>query len=88
MRCGTSVAGNYRATCLAQSKAAFVSKLSITLEETDECAFWMEFLLDENLQKKGLVRPLLNEAQELTAMFVAARKTARNRTAEHRKAEE
>ncbi len=87
IRCATSVASNYRAACLAQSKADFASKLSIVLEETDECAFWMEFLLDENLQKEDLVRPLLNEAQELTAIFVAARKTAKDRTGEFRKTE-
>ena len=32
IRCGTSVAANYRAVCLAQSKASFISKLSIVIE--------------------------------------------------------
>jgi four helix bundle protein len=31
IRCSTSVASNYRAACLAQSKASFVAKLSIVL---------------------------------------------------------
>ncbi|MCK4338651.1 MAG: four helix bundle protein [Candidatus Cloacimonetes bacterium] len=35
IRCSTSVAANYRASCLAQSKASFTAKLSIVLEETD-----------------------------------------------------
>ena len=35
IRCSTSVASNYRAFCLAQSKASFVAKVSIVLEETD-----------------------------------------------------
>ena len=52
IRCSTSVASNYRAGCLAQSKAIFVAKLSIVLEETDETAFWLEFIIDENLLKK------------------------------------
>ena len=82
IRCATSVASNYRATCLAQSKAAFVSKLSIVLEEADESVFWMEFLAEEHLLEQHLVSPLLVEARELTAIFVAARKTARNRTGE------
>jgi len=34
IRCSTSVASNYRAAYIAQSKASFVSKLSIVLEET------------------------------------------------------
>jgi four helix bundle protein len=82
IRCATSVAANYRATCLAQSKAAFVSKLSIALEEADESAFWMEFLTDEDLSEEHRVRPLLEEARELAAIFLAARKTARNRANE------
>ena len=82
IRCATSVASNYRAVCLAQSKAEFVSKLSIVVEETDECAFWMEFAVEEDLLDEKRVAPLLSEAQELTAIFVAARKTAKDRTAE------
>ena len=77
VRCATSVASNYRATCLAQSKASFVSKLSIVLEETDESCFWLEFIIDEKLLGKQLVEPLLKEAEELTAIFVSSRKTAR-----------
>ena len=49
IRCSTSVAANYRATCLSQSKASFIAKLSIVLEETDETAFWLEFIIDEKM---------------------------------------
>ena len=79
IRCSTSVASNYRAACIAQSKASFVSKLSVVLEETDEAAFWLEFIIDENLLKKELVEQLLQEANELTAIFMSSRKTARGR---------
>ena len=76
IRCSTSVAANYRATCLSQSKASFIAKISIVLEETDESAFWLEFIMDEKLLKKNLVDPLLKEAGELTAIFASSRKTA------------
>ncbi|MBU4420926.1 MAG: four helix bundle protein [Proteobacteria bacterium] len=79
IRCATSVASNYRATCLAQSKASFISKLSIVLEETDESYFWLEFIIDEKVLKRKLVEPLLKEADELTAIFISSRKTARKR---------
>jgi len=62
---------------LAQSKASFVSKLSIVLEEVDESAFWLEFIVDEELMSEKRIRPLLDEANELTAIFFASRKTAR-----------
>ena len=77
IRCSTSVASNYRATCISQSKASFISKLSIVIEEADESYFWLEFLIDENLLKSNLAEPLLKEAKELTAIFIASRKTAR-----------
>jgi four helix bundle protein len=80
IRCSTSVAANYRAACIAQSKASFVSKLSIVIEETDETSFWLEFIIDENMLKGHLVAPLQEEAKELTAIFFASRKTARLET--------
>ena len=76
MRCATSVASNYRAACLAQSKAAFVSKISTVLEEADECLFWLEFIVEECLMSKALVSDLLKEADELTAIFYASRRTS------------
>ncbi|MGD8447507.1 MAG: four helix bundle protein [Desulfobacterales bacterium] len=76
IRCSTSVASNYRATCLSQSKASFTAKLSIVLEEADETAFWLEFIIDEELLKQNLVQPLLIEAGELTSIFASSRKTA------------
>ena len=79
IRCSTSVAANYRATCLAQSKASFLSKISIVLEETDESAFWLEFIIDESLLKENQVKPLLREAEELTAIFASSRITASTR---------
>jgi four helix bundle protein len=76
IRCSTSVAANYRATCLSQSKASFIAKLSIVLEEADESAFWLEFIIDENLLKENLIKPLLQEAEELTKIFASSRMTA------------
>ena len=76
IRCSTSVAANYRATCVAQSKASFIAKISIVIEEADETFFWLEFLKDENLGSENEIMNILNEAKELTAIFVASRKTA------------
>ena len=76
IRCSTSVAANYRAACLAQSKPGFIAKLSIVLEETDESAFWLEFIRDERLPREEQITPLLTEANELKTIFYASRKTA------------
>jgi len=79
IRCSTSVASNYRASLHAQSKAAFIAKISIVIEESDECEFWLEFIIDENLMGRNQVFPLLNEAHELTSIFIKTRKTAQKR---------
>lgn len=77
IRCSTSVASNYRAACHAQSKASFISKISIVIEEADESYFWLEFVIDEQMIERDLVDPLFKEADELTAIFIASRRTAR-----------
>lgn len=76
IRCSTSVAANYRAACLAQSKASFIAKLSICIEESDETIFWIEFLRDENLMPETKLKDLLSEAKEVTSILIASRKTA------------
>ena len=82
IKCSTSVAANYRATCVAQSKADFVSKLSIVVEETDESCFWMEFIIEEKLLHKNRISGLIEEGKELTAIFIKSRKTTKNRNSE------
>ena len=78
IRSSTSVAANYRSACLAQSKASFIAKISIVLEEADESAFWLEFIRDEQMIDGAALSPLLDEANELKAIFYASRKTARH----------
>ena len=84
IRCSTSVASNYRAACIAQSKPSFISKLSIVLEEVDESHFWLEFIVDEQLLSKDRVHPLLKEAEELKGIFISSRKTAKANTIHHK----
>ncbi len=79
-RSGTSVAANYRAACRAKSTADFISKMGIVEEEADESAFWIEFAVDAALVKADRVAKLLDEANQLVAIFVASINTARGRT--------
>lgn len=76
VRSGTWVAANYRALCRAKSRADFINKTSIVEEEADESCFWLELLIERQLLSAKRVQPLLKEANELTAIFVASRKTA------------
>lgn len=80
LRCGTSVAVNYRSACRARSKADFISKMGIVEEETDESKFWIEMLVESGLIKETLVGELLDEAEQLTKIFVSSINTARGGT--------
>jgi len=77
VRSGASVAANYRAAQRARSKAEFSAKIGICLEEADETQFWLELLSDSALVKPARLAPLLQEAGELTAIFYAIRRSAR-----------
>jgi four helix bundle protein len=82
IRCSTSVGANYRAARLAQSKASFVAKVSISVEESDESAMWLELIIDKKLLHPKYYeesKRLINEANELTSIFVATRKTIESR---------
>jgi len=74
---GTSVASNYRAARRARSKAEFISKLGIVEEEIDETIFWLEIIIESGLVEEGLVSSLLKEANEICAIVVKSKKTAK-----------
>jgi four helix bundle protein len=76
VRCGTSVAANYRATCRARSRAEFVAKIGVVLEEADETLLWLELIYEAKLLPAKRVEPLLVEANELVAVMVTSRKSA------------
>ena len=78
MDCATSVGANYRAACRGRSKADFISKLGIVEEEADESAYWLEMLVAAKVVESNAVEELLKEANELTAIIAASRKTAKN----------
>ena len=75
LRCGTSVGANYRAACLAKSGKDFLNKLRICQEEADESCYWIELLIESGIYPTAKIAPLLDEAQQLTAIMTAAAKT-------------
>jgi four helix bundle protein len=77
LRSGTSVGANYRAVCRARSTAEFVAKLGIVIEEADESLYWLELLEAAEIVPVHRLAPLHEECNELTAIFVSARETAR-----------
>jgi four helix bundle protein len=74
---GTSVAANYRAACRGRSKAEFVSKLGIVLEEGDETLFWLELINEMEICDENVVPSLMQECDEIVAIVVSSIKTAK-----------
>ena len=78
LRSGTSIAANYRAVCRARSRAEFISKMSVVLEEADETVFWIELLVETEIIRPEPAQELLNEANQLVAIFGASLRTAKS----------
>ena len=77
-RSGTSVAANYRTALRGKSRADFVNKVTIVLEEADETGFWIELAEQTGLVETKKVSDLRREAEELIKIFAATRRTARS----------
>jgi len=76
LRSATGMAANYRSACRCRSRADFISKIGITLEEADETVFWLELLVESGTVKQERLSELLNEANALVRIFSASRSTA------------
>jgi len=76
IRSGTSVGANYRAVCRARSRAEFISKLGIVIEEADESAFWLEIIIETNIIKERRIDLLLQETNEIVAIMVSSKNSA------------
>jgi four helix bundle protein len=77
LRSGTSVAANYRAVCRSRSKAEFIARLGIVVEEIDETVLWLELLIDSDILSAARLSDLLKEANELLAIFTTSQLTAK-----------
>lgn len=64
-RAGTSVGSNYRAACRGRSKADFISKMGIVLEEADETLYWLEILAETQMMDEQRLAPLMRETNWL-----------------------
>jgi four helix bundle protein len=78
IRCAGSVGANYRAACRAKSKADFIYKIEIVLEEVDESLYWLQATKEAGLVKASDLEILIKEANELVSIFNASDITAKN----------
>jgi four helix bundle protein len=77
LRSALSVGANYRSACRGRSKADFISKVGITIEEADESQYWLEMIVEAGIVPPDKLKSLMKEADELVAILTASIKTAR-----------
>jgi four helix bundle protein len=76
IRSATGVGANYRATCRSRSRAEFIARIGVALEEADESAFWLEVITEAGMVKARRAFELLDEADQLSAILAASSITA------------
>jgi four helix bundle protein len=79
LRSATSVAAHYREACRAKSDLDFISKVEGGQQELEESELWLELLRDSGVVKAALLTPLLQETNELIAIFVTMTKNVKTR---------
>jgi four helix bundle protein len=77
VRAGTRVGANYRAACRARSHDEFVAKLGHVVEEADESVYWLELIAAAKVMSDPALPALIDEANELSAIFNQSQFTAR-----------
>ncbi len=80
LRSGTSVGAHYREACHSRSNAEFISKIEGGLQELEETAYWIELLIESGIVPAKLLNPLLQETQELTAIFITCVKNVKQKS--------
>ncbi len=73
-RAGTSIGANIRESKRAQTDADFYSKLTISLKEAEESAYWLELLFESDYITQAQFNSLYKDCEELLSMLVAITK--------------
>lgn len=72
------VAPQWRQIIERHAEAEFVAKMGVVVEEADETILWLELMTESGIVPSAKTESLLKEANELTAIFAASHRTARN----------
>jgi four helix bundle protein len=78
LKSGTAIGALVREAEFAQSKADFISKLSIALKESNETIYWISLLRDSEYLEPVKASNLLADNEELSRMLISSIKTAKS----------
>ena len=76
-RSGPSVSSNYRSSRRSRSRAEFIARLGVVLDEADESHHWLSLLKQSEIAAGNELEWLLAESGELRAIFSKSFATAR-----------
>lgn len=79
LRSATSIGANIKEGLFAQSKADFLTKLSIAKKEAAETEYWLELLAAAEILTIEESESLLKDCRELIKMLVSSCKTLAQR---------
>jgi four helix bundle protein len=80
LRSATSVGANYREANRAESRADFLHKISLAEKEAGETLYWLELIREAGMGASSRCDELLQEADELVALFTSIGKSTRRNT--------
>lgn len=76
-RCGTSIGANVEEAIGGQSRADFVSKMSIAYKEARETSYWLRLLKDTNYLTQSEFESIHADAEELCRIIASIQKTTK-----------
>ncbi len=79
LRSGTSIGANIAEAQNGQSKADFTAKMSISLAEATETAYWLELLVKTGYITEKQYESINNDCQELLKLLITIVKSMRNK---------
>ena len=77
LRSGTAIGALIREAEFGQSRADFISKMSIALKEANETEYWLDLLKNSECLLEEPYRDLSNPLKDILHMLIATIKTAK-----------
>ena len=78
LRSGTSIGANINEAQEAQSKADFISKLSISLKEARESKYWIELLKETDYLSENEANSIIEDLVEILKLLTSVIKSTKN----------
>ena len=75
LKAGTSIGANVEEALAGQSRADFLSKMSIASKEARETNYWLRLIRDSKLLEDHHIKPLIAESSEIISMLTSIVKT-------------